>query len=478
MSIRLRFTLLYNTILAITLLIFGISLYFIQASTVHNAIKNDILNSSQRVESALLRTSPQAFLPPEINNQPPPPIPFQHFSGQRDLQRLPEREIVRILDSSGNLLVSPLGLAEEVLPLSEQGLNALQKGQDWWETAYYYGEPILIYSHPIWTDTQTSYILQIARPLTESQRSLAALSRTLLFASLVTLLIAFGIGWALAGVTLSPIQHITQTAQRIGSERDLTRRVNYQGPPDEVGQLAATFNTMLHQIEQAYQQVAESLAQQRKFVADVSHELRTPLTTLRGNLGLLRRDPPIPLTEQNDILNDMVEESDRLIRLVNDLLILARADSQRSLLCTPLPILPILQDVCRQAQILAPHRTITLDSPDLTILGDRDAFKQVLLILIDNAIKYTTGGISIHVFDVSQKQIKIQVCDQGEGIPPEKLPHVFERFYRSEENANVPGFGLGLPIAKALIEGQGGSIELHSQPGQGSCITLRLAKAA
>jgi len=477
MSIRLRFTLLYNIILAITLLIFGVALYSIQASTIHNAIKKDLLSSSQRIESSLLRASPLGFMPPGIgSSQPPPPVPFQHFSDEHDLQRLPEREIVRILDSSGNLLVSPLGLEEEALPLSKQGLDALQNGRDWWETANYNNEPILIYSRPISLDAHNNYILQIARPLTESQRSLAALSRTLLIASLVTLLIAFGIGWALAGVTLRPIQLITQTAQRIGSERDLTRRVTYAGPPDEIGQLADTFNSMLHQIEQAYQQVAESLSQQRKFVADVSHELRTPLTTLRGNLGLLRRTPPIPPAEQNDILNDMVEESDRLIRLVNNLLVLARADAQRTLLRAPLAILPVLQDVCRQAQTLAPHRTIKLTSPDLTILGDRDAFKQILLILLDNALKYTQGDIHIHAHP-AENHVEIKIQDQGPGIPAEKLPHIFDRFYRAEQDTAVSGFGLGLPIAKALVEGQGGSIQLDSQPGQGSCITLHFIKA-
>ena len=138
------------------------------------------------------------------------------------------------------------------------------------------------------------------------------------------------------GITLHPIQRLTQTARTIGDERDFTRRVTYTGPQDEVGQLATTFNSMLARLQDAYQQVAHSLEMQRDFVADVSHELRTPLTTLRGNLGLLRREPPIPAEEQADILTDMMDESDRLIRLVNDLLVLARADAGRSLAKEPL----------------------------------------------------------------------------------------------------------------------------------------------
>ncbi len=469
MSIRLRFTLLYNVILAITLLAFGFVLYSIQASTIHKAIKNDLIKSSQHIEGALLRGE-SISITAQFNNPPPPPVPFQTFSDQRDFQRLPEREIVRILNMQGDLLASPLGLTEEALPLSKQGLSNLQAGQDWWEIGIY-NETVLIYSHPIQARGQPALILQVARPLTESQRTLQALARTLLLASLVTLFIAFGIGWILSGITLRPIHRITQTAQLIGSERDLTRRVHYTGPSDEVGQLAATFNAMLHQIEQAYRQVAEALSQQRKFVADVSHELRTPLTTLRGNLGLLRRVPPIPATEQNDILNDMVEESDRLIRLVNDILILARADAERSLLRTPLSILPILQETCRQAQTLDPQRAISICAPELTILGDRDAFKQIILILLDNAIKHADGNIEIRARQVDEK-IEIEVQDYGPGIPADKIAHIFERFYRSEEKNQPPGFGLGLSIARSLVEGQGGRIEVNSRPGQGTCIRL------
>src|SRR5262249_5357174 len=134
------------------------------------------------------------------------------------------------------------------------------------------------------------------------------------------------------------------TAQTIGDERDFTRRVLYTGPPDEVGQLASTFNSMLSRLEDAFQKVEHSLQMQRDFVADVSHELRTPLTTLRGNLGLLRRD--LPPEEQADILSDMVAESDRLIRLVNDLLTLARADTGRSLAKETVKVAEVVEETC------------------------------------------------------------------------------------------------------------------------------------
>jgi signal transduction histidine kinase len=310
----------------------------------------------------------------------------------------------------------------------------------------------------------------VARSLTERDRTLQSLGTTLLAAGLFTVLIAFGIGWALSGITLKPIHRITQTAQTIGDERDFTRRVHYTGPQDEVGQLANTFNSMLSRLQDAFQKVEHSLEMQRNFVADVSHELRTPLTTLRGNLGLMRRD--LPPEEKTDIVNDMVDESDRLIRLVNELLLLARADAGRSLAKEPLDVSIVLEETCRQARQLDPQRQINLDVPEnLSILGDRDAFKQVALVLLDNALKHSTGNINV---DAKSRGalVEVRVQDFGEGIPAEKLEHVFDRFYRGDETSTIPGFGLGLPIARTLVEAQGGEIIMESEVGKGSSVIL------
>jgi signal transduction histidine kinase len=212
---------------------------------------------------------------------------------------------------------------------------------------------------------------------------------------------------------------------------------------------------------------------QRNFVADVSHELRTPLTTLRGNLGLLGRAPSMPVEEQTDILNDMVDESDRLIRLVNDLLKLARADAGRNLAREPIDLSVVVGEVCDQARQLDPARSIQINvQPDAQILGDRDALKQILLIGLDNALKYSSGEVVIHARKANS-QVEIRIEDHGQGITPENLDQLFERFYRGDENI-TPGFGLGLPIAKSLVEGQGGTISIESVVDQGSILTISL----
>jgi two-component system, OmpR family, sensor kinase len=296
----------------------------------------------------------------------------------------------------------------------------------------------------------------------------------------LVILAAFAIGWFLAGAALAPIHRITQTAQAIGAERDFRRRVQHIGPNDEVGQLAITFNTMLTELESAYRQVEQALDVQRRFVADASHELRTPLTTVRGNIELLRQDVPMDDKERADVLADTKEEIERLIRLVNQLLVLARADARHPLRREPLPLKPLIEDVCRQTKLLAPRRTITVEAvDDVTVLADRDALKQVLLILLDNARMHTPASAAVSVTTViADGRVAIKIRDTGPGIAPNLLPHIFERFYRGNVSRSGGGTGLGLSIAKELLEAQDGSITVDSQIGQGSVFTMTLPQAA
>jgi len=477
MSIRLRLTLLYSVILALTLVVFGTALYTIQARNTLDALKSDLSMSG----SDLARVTLWTYLHPNQtghNPNQPPPFQPERLSGEQVFMNSRERQIVRVLDATGQIVASPFGANQDPLPITVAGVSALQKQVAYWETATPSTERLLIYNYPVVNDNQLLFIVQVARPLTERDRSLMTLSRTLIIASLLTTAIAFGIGWVLSGTALRPIHRITQTAQAIGNESGtnelaLSRRVDYSGPNDEIGQLAKTFNHMLSRLEDAYERVSQTLKLQREFVADVSHELRTPLTTVRGNLALLRYTPPLPADEQADILADLVGESDRLIRLVNGLLVMARADTGYDLVKEPVPLHPLVEDVCRQARNLDPQREIIADIPEVTILGDHDANKQVLLILLDNALKHSSGSIRITAVP-EDTQVTISVSDSGVGIPPEALPHVFDRFYRGETSPTVDGYGLGLSIAKALVEGQGGAIAIESQVGVGSTVKVTL----
>jgi len=370
-------------------------------------------------------------------------------------------------------------LAETTLPLSEAGLRAVQAGKTWTETARVEDEPLLIHSQPIVFQNRVVRIIQVAVPLTEREQSLAALRILLVSGSALVIIGAFAVGWILAGAALQPIHQITNTAQAIGVERNFSRRVHHTGPNDEVGQLATTFNTMLTELESAYRQVEQALQAQRRFVADASHELRTPLTTIRGNVELLRRDTPMDAKEHADVLADTKDEAERLIRLVSQLLMLARADAGRTLQREPLPLGPLIEDVCRQAKLRSPQKTIHFDgSLETTILGDRDALKQVLLILLDNALVHTPANVTIHVTAVANEHdVTISIRDTGPGIAPDLLPHIFERFYRGDVSRSGGGTGLGLSIAKELVQAQNGTIAVESQVGQGTVFTVTLPQA-
>jgi two-component system OmpR family sensor kinase len=291
MSIRFRLTLFYSAILALTLAVFGSTLYLIQAQFTLDSLKRDLMLSGENVSQGIWRNylDPNgAGRMPEPPPPPKPPVPFETLSGAQAYKDLREREIVRVLNPDATLVSSPFSDGE-ALPLSAAGLQTVQNQQPWWDTITVKGERMLVYDNPLIADGQIVFIVQVARPLTERDRSLAALGSSLIIASLLTTLAAFGIGWLLSGAVLRPIHRITQTAQMIGNESDFTRRVEYRGPNDEIGQLATTFNSMLRRLEDAYLRVSQALKMQREFVADVSHELRTPVAATPRSPATSRR---------------------------------------------------------------------------------------------------------------------------------------------------------------------------------------------
>ena len=477
MSIRLRLTLLYTAILGLTLTAFSAVLYGTQLQSILIGEKQMLAGVAHRFAERRLDDRP-------FEEPPFPPLPPRE-------EIAPDRRFgvdiyMQLLSPEGQVINRSENLEEVNLPLSDAGWRAVQSGEPWAETASVEGERLLIYSTPVVVEGQVTGIVQIARSFADQYQYLGTMRRNLLIGSGAATIIAFGAGWVLSGAVLRPVNRITHTARAIGAERDFGRRVDHTGPNDEIGQLATTFNRMLTQLQAAYRQVERSLQQQRQFVADVSHELRTPLTTIRGNLALLRREPAIGDEEKTDILDDMADESDRLIRLVNDLLALAHAESGRQLQSETVWVKPLVEDVCRQARLLDPDRTITC-APllDVAVVGDQDALKQVLLILMDNALKHSTGTITVTTTHLDPKglgdpsglNVAISIRDAGPGIDPSELPHVFERFYRGDEARDRPGIGLGLPIAKALVEAQHGTITAESLVGQGSVIAVSLPQA-
>lgn len=458
MSIRLRLTLLYSGILALMLIGLSAALYFTVARAFVVVAQERLADEAQRLVAT------RGF-------------GLDHIEMMHGRFADPQT-YVQTINAAGQVADRTPNLGDYVIPLSEAGWKACKQGQTWSETVTTEAGRLLVYSRPIAAQGQAG-ILQIASSLVESDQSLATLRTILTSGTVVATLITFGLGWVLSGAALRPIDRLTQTAQMIGADRDFGRRLKHTGPSDEIGRLTATLNTMLTELQSAYQQTEQSLQAQRRFVADASHELRTPLTTLRGNLGLLEREPPIRPEDRVAVLADTVEECDRLIRLVHNLLVLARADSGLALQKDRVAVQPFIEELCRQARLLAPDREVGCDNNlAVTVNANRDALKQVLLILLDNAIKYTPpqGRITLAT-TLAEKRLLIHIRDTGPGIPPTALPHIFERFYRVETSRTSAGTGLGLAIAKELLEVQGGTVMVESQWGQGSVFTVSLPQA-
>jgi heavy metal sensor kinase len=289
------------------------------------------------------------------------------------------------------------------------------------------------------------------------------------------LLAGFG-GYALARKALAPVDAMTHKAERISAER-LSQRITVENPKDELGKLATVFNSMLSRLEAAFNQL-------RRFTADASHELRTPLTAIRSVGEVALQDQRSP-AEYRDVIGSMLEEVDRLTRLVESLLVLSRADAgQVQLQRADISLLALAQEAIALVEVLAEERRqrIAVEGDARAVVSvDRLILRQAIVNLVDNAIKYSPaeGLISVQARVSDNSHAILEVTDQGPGVPPEHRSHIFDRFCRMDaaRAREWGGAGLGLSIARWAVEAHGGEIGLRSEGARGSTFWIRLPKA-
>ncbi|MFC5467569.1 sensor histidine kinase [Cohnella suwonensis] len=300
----------------------------------------------------------------------------------------------------------------------------------------------------------------------------------LLFAGLALAAIVGGLLTFLPVIrrTLTPLSRMIDTVERIDSGK-LSERLPEPGTPLEIDRLSHSFNRMLERLEGSFQAEQEAKEQMRRFVADASHELRTPLTSIHGFLEVLLRGAATEPEQLNRALNSMHGESERIIKLVNDLLQLAKLDRESELRAEPYDLAELVRKTEPQLRILAGQRGIELDLAEPAVVPlDRDKVKQVLLNLFHNAVQHTDpqeGRIRIAVRG-TDAGAALEVEDNGCGIAEEHLPHLFERFYRvdSSRTRKHGGAGLGLSISRSIVELHGGSVTATSRPGEGSLLVV------
>lgn len=463
-SIRFRLSAWYALILFVIILLLGAGV----AKVLERELRNDVDLRIRHTAEEMLNQFQVQFGGQTAYIQPPPPDSFSFPS-----------QMIQVVNPKGDVYYTSENLGGRQIPtvpaLADR--TALMR----YETTVLDGETIRVLTYPIKVKNgQVIGAINVAEPLIQINDMLRDLRRQFLAAALAGALLAALAGWFLAGRALKPVDQMVDRARQIAnspSERlALDQRLDVPPTEDELARLATTFNTVLGQMEVSFNT-------QRQFVADASHELRTPLTAIRGNVDLLemqlKRNGSLDGEIERSIL-DLKRESGRMSRLTDDLLTLARSEAPGGLAiqCRPIDLSAIAKDVVRTVLALGPLPSISIEGDDeVTAIGDRDRLEQVMLILCDNARRYTPPGGSI-VLRVSgdRHAARFSVSDTGSGIAPEDQKRIFTRFFRvdsSRERASG-GAGLGLAIAKAIVTAHGGDIEVKSTAGAGSTFTVLL----
>jgi len=317
-----------------------------------------------------------------------------------------------------------------------------------------------------------NYRVVVAAPLAGTVATLRHVRELLLWAAPAVLLLASLGGYWISRRALAPVDAITRAAQSIGIE-NLSQRLHVPASGDELARLSQTWNGMLERLEAAVRRLSQ-------FTADASHELRTPVALIRATAELtLRRERSAET--YREALKHIMEETDRTTRLIEDLLLLARADAGLPTLALDrMELTPLVRDVCEQGQMLAQERQleISTEAPEQPVYVDANdlALRRLLLLLVDNAVKYTPAGGRITVsVALDSSGPTVTVRDTGIGIPDAALPHVFERFYRvdASRNREAGGAGLGLAIAQWIAERHHARLEAESVEGSGSSFRVR-----
>ncbi len=304
--------------------------------------------------------------------------------------------------------------------------------------------------------------VEVARPLTEADRTLRRVGFLLLLVSAGGVGIGALLGRGVAGAALAPLGELTRAVEHVTATRDLSRRIDARRA-DELGRLASSFNAMLGALD-------ESLRSQRQLVADASHELRTPLTSLRTNVEVLGRAEELAPDERERLLHDLTTQLEELTALVGDVVELARGAEPR-LSEEDVRLDLLARHALERAQSHAPELRFTSELEPSVVRGDPQRLDRAIANLLDNAAKWSPPNGLVHVI---VRDGVLTVRDHGLGIDPQDLPLVFERFYRAPAARSLPGSGLGLAIVRQVAEDHGGSVSAGKAEGGGSLFRLVL----
>ena len=457
MSLRSRLAVLYTAIVGGILLLFGAAIYIFVSVALVNQIDETLLRATREIiQTTRIESSNSGAMRVVIL----PPLDFS-----TDV-------FAQVWGPDNNLQAQSPNLSGFGSPLDPSGLLS---GEAVFHNVTIGTAQLRVITVPLELSGRWIASLQVASSLAFVYGTQRVLLAVLIVGVIISMAFANLAGWLSTRKTLASLDTATQTALQITRADDLSRRIPYDGPSeDEVGQLIQAFNQTLSRLENLFNT-------QRRFLADVGHELRTPLTVIKGNVDLMRH-----MNRTDDESMDSIEsEVDRLTRMVGDLLLLAQAESGKlPLAWNPVELDTLLLEAMQQMRVLAREKiTMKLgDFDQVTVCGDQDRLKQVIVNLIGNAIKYTpTGGEVILSLGKEESKARLTVSDSGPGIPADDLPFIFERFYRGEKSRtrsrDGKGFGLGLSIAYWIVRNHHGTIDVAPRQPNGTtfCVWLPLS---
>ena len=465
MSIRTKLILWYSGLLAVIIVMFGVAVYGVTRWALLSTIDRTLESSIEQVLENSRASAIGQFGPPGQVTVALPQLDAFALSGV----------LVQVWDlsaSSPTLVTTSGNIDDYRQPLDEsmlQSVNDAEMSQSLYSTITKNASEwrVLTHSLDIWG-------LRIAFQVSTSSQAVAQASKVLVVimtgGGACGLLASVGLGFWLSSRALKPINQITGAAAKIAAADDLKTRLPWNGPMDELGRLTSVFNQMMSRLEHLF-------SVQQRFVADVSHELRTPLTAIRGNLDLIKR-----YGMDKDSFEAIESETDRMARLVTDLLLLARADyGGLTLELEPLDVDTVVSEVYREARVLAKAHDIKvqiLDFEPVRVNGNADRIKQLLLNLVSNALKFTPpeGTITLNL-RLEDYDCVLEVADTGIGISPEDQQRIFDRFYQADASrtrVTGEGAGLGLSIAKWIVDAHHGTIGVRSELGKGTTFFIKI----
>lgn len=460
MPLRVRLTLWYGSALALVLIVFSVVLYAITARNLRNAVDQSL----EETATAAVRSLEERGFLPLIDEE-------ELLSQFPELARIDK--FFQIFSPSGTITIRSPNIKQHEVPLSRVALETTFNGRTIFESAKYPNEPPLrLISVPIIYRGNLLYIVQVGTSMEATEDTLRRFLLLLLVAVPIALVVSLAGGWFLAGRALRPVDAITLAAQRIAGG-DLSQRLTMSKTSDEIGRLAATFNDMIGRLDASFRQI-------RQFSSDASHELRTPLTVMKGETELVLRRPR-PVEDYQSVLESNLEEIDRMSNIVDELLFLSRADmGEVKMESLPVQLESLVEDIHRQATVLGQDRNIEVvlgTMTPATVLGDELRLRELLLNLVENAVKYSHLGGKVEIALLMEgRQARLSVTDHGIGIDPADHRRIFDRFFRTDDARahTKKGTGLGLAICQWIAEAHKGRIDVKSEPGHGSTFTVTL----